>query len=207
MRWIYYNFRELGMIQYIPVLILLGMTMLCKKSPAETNIILKSFELFLPPLISLWIIPLFYSYVNEDTREVYLSYSCSRKKQGVFRILLFEGIYAIILILAFCFSISSWEDYLYYIPILIVQSFLYACIGFELIVMTKNIVTSIGIILAYVGIQILDTNHTFSLVGVCFYDMLQEGFFSISLKLIVELAIGIFFLLSAQRNFEKMNAV
>jgi len=207
MRWTYYNFRELGVIKYIPVFIMIGMTVLCRKSTAEAEIILKSFELFLPPLVSLWIIPLFYNYVSEGARELYLSYPCAREKTGAFRVLIFAGIYAVLLNLAFYLAVPGWRGFLVYILIFAVQSFLYASAGFLLIVLTKNTVVSMGIILAYAGIQVLDNGRVFSAVSVCFYDMISEGIPVIAFKLIMELVIGTVLLLAAQRHFEKMEVI
>lgn len=207
MRWFYYNFQEIGIIRYIPLMVLLIMSLLCRNSPAETMVILKSAELFLPPFVIFWVIPLFFNYVNADTREVYLSYPCSRKKQGILRIILFMLLFDIFLTTAFFVAIHSWKEYSLYLLILCVQSLFYASLGFLLIVITKNIVISIGIILGYVGIQVLDTSHIFKTISLKFSDIYNGQMGDVILKLIVVFSISIFFLVSAQRRFECLEVV
>lgn len=207
MKWIYYSFQEMGIIRYIPIITLCVMSLLCRNSLAETTVILKAFELFLPPFAIFWIIPLFFNYVNAGTKEVYLSYPYSRKRQGMLRVLLIMLWFDFFMLVAFFIAISSWKEYCLYLLILCVQTFFYVSLGFLLIVMTKNIVVSIGIILAYVGLQVLDSSHIFYLIGLCFYDIINGPIHYIVLKMAIIFIISMFFFVHAQRRFDCMDIV
>lgn len=207
MRWVYYNIQEIGIMRYFPLMILCIMSLLCRNSPAEAIVILKSLELFLPPFVIFWIIPLFFNYVNAGTREVYLSYPCSRKKQGILRVMLFMLLFDGFLAAAFFVAVSSWKEYSLYLLILCVQSFFYASLGFLMIVTTKNIVISIGIILGYVGLQVLDTSHIFYIISLSFSSVYNRKLDNIILKLIIVFAISTLLLIYAQRRFDRLEVV
>lgn len=207
MRWFYYNFQDIGTIRYIPLIALFIMSLLCRNSPADTIVILKSVELFLPPLVICWVIPLFFNYVNADTREVYLSYPCSRKKQGILRVIFFVLLFDVFLAAAFFVAIHSWKEYSLYLLIVCVESYFYASLGFLLIVITKNIVISIGMVLGYVGIQVLDTSHVFQIISLGFYDMYYGQMGNVILKLIIVFSIATLFLVIAQRRFDCLKVV
>jgi hypothetical protein len=196
--------RELGFIKYIPVIIMFGLAVLFQKSTADTLIKIRSLELFFPPLISLWIIPLFNNYVNEDTGEMFLSYPFSRKKQGAARVLLFTGIYLLLLYLSYIISISFDKSYWFYLFFMTVQCFFFAGISFLLIIKTRNIVVSMEIVLAYAGIQALDVNNTFLIIEVYFYNNIYGDPILLIIKVLMEMFLGSLFLVSGQRSFDKM---
>lgn len=204
MRWVSYNIQEMGILRYFPLMILCIMSLLCRNSPAEAIVILKSLELFLPPFVIFWIIPLFFNYVNAAAREVYLSYPCSRKKQGILRVILFMLLFDGFLTAAFFAAVRSWKEYSLYLLILCVQTFFYAALGFFMIVTTKNIVISIGIILAYVGLQVLDTSHIFDMISLRFSGIYHGKSSTVILKLSIVFAISAFLLVHAQQRFERL---
>lgn len=204
MKMIYYDFRRLEAFRVIPIAVVCILSLLSMRSTAEEIVILKSMELFLTPLVTWWIVPCFFNYVNEDTREAYLSYPYSRYALGIFRILFWSFIYYVLLLAAFLVRAGRQEGYGLYFLIFMVQVMFYACFSFFLIIYTRNIVLSFGVIWGYVGVQVLDANHRFSGMSVCFYEIFYEGLQAIAMKGIIILVFSMFFMLYAQMRFNRM---
>lgn len=202
-----YDFRGMGVMRLIPFIALGLMTVLCFHSRADALIILKAYELFLPAFVVFWIVPLFFNYINPGTQEMFLSYSCSRSRQGIFRVLAFSSFYIVCMWVAYFLTISEWRAYWIYLFLFALQIIFYAAFSFWLVVTIKNEIVSFGVIWSYAGIQILDVSHTFSMIGNCFYDLFESGMRYVLVKAVLFILISGLLLADAQKRFRQMEAV
>lgn len=201
-RLFYIYFKELGYIKYITFVIIMILGLFCRLGEAETTIILKSFEMFLLPFSAWWIIQGFYNYVDESAKEIYLSYPLSRFFSGIFKLVCYYIIFFSLIITVFLY-INREEVSIIYIIALLSESLLWIGIGFFLVVFTKNIVLSLGIVWGYVAIQVLDIDKYFKNICIYFYDI--NYFSALISKIIVIDILALFLMLLAQGRFHKMN--
>ncbi len=213
-RLIYYDYKEMGIIMFVPVLTIITVTVyginLYFETPEIQNtkatiMILNLLQFFVPPLASWWIIIAFHKYVDEEGTEVVFSYGLPYKVIGIGRIVFFLIAFCIIVLISiavlFITNVCNFELLAITYLILAIQSLFYSSCGFILILCCKNTVSSIAVILIIAFFSIWKNVPIISnYLSVTVFMQSQMSIEKIYIKLIFIVFISISFLYKAQKK-------
>ena len=194
-------FKELGYLKYVIYAVTVGLAVFCWGNGIQPLSILESFEMFIFPLSGWWVIQEFYSYVDEEEREVYMSYPLSRRYIGIIGYTCAFSLFAVPAVMILACLLRQQNSVLFY-GTMFSEILVWISMGFFFVMMTKNIVVSVGIIWIYASMQILDISGSFRPISICFYFV--SDIHIMFRKMIVLFFIAAALSISAQKKFEMM---
>lgn len=196
-----FDIKSMGIVFYIPIIISIVTFIYCiylarSESTFNTTIALPLIEFLIIPLVSIWIVYIFYDYYENDGIELLLTYPLSNFEHGFIRIITFIILYIICNLGIFIFVAYKTNAS---IVILLVQyvaqlTFI-GGIAFFLLAIFKNISISITIIAFYVGTEFLTNGELFPWYHVFFFNRSILNFYEVINKSIITIIIGIVFII------------
>lgn len=192
--------RELGYLKYIMYAVVIVISLFCGLNEILPLSVFETFEMFIFPLSGWWMIQEFYSYIDEDEREVFLSYPISRRYVGRLKYICTLLCFSIPVIVIMAFLVGEQSRPIFYLEMISESVFWISC-GFFLIVFIRNIVISVGIVWIYASIQILDVSGSFRPISICYYFVDASA---APMKMAVLFAIAVVLYLVSQKKFKRM---
>ena len=174
----------------------------CVMSRPDKMVIMRALESFILPFSGCWVAQGLYSFVREETRELFLSFPVPRKYNGLVRILLYYVVFSI-LVLAFMFFSPNINNLLVadWLVLLSEISF-WMSLGFLITITTHQIIASYAAIWAYAAAQILDSEKHFKALSILYYP--EDSGTLVIHKYGCVIIISILLILFTQSRFEKM---
>lgn len=186
---------------WIPFLLFGFLFLYAQLMKSEQELLFGNLQFLATPLATWWMIQAFYYFVEDEGGEVYFTYSISRRYLGIDRFFFFYSLYAalILILLASCGLFRMQVLILF-----LIQGYLLQAVAFFLILYVRSIVLSLGSIIIYVGINMLNSTISNSIISIYIE---YGGIESVMYKSLLIFGIGTCFLYLAQRKLERFEFV
>ncbi|WP_434748181.1 hypothetical protein [Paenibacillus amylolyticus] len=194
-----FDWRAMGWNAYTPIMVIIFVAVYSFFANKDFRLLASIHEVLLPVFAAWWSVFIFQDILEEEGSEVIFSYSVSRWRLGTVRVLVFLGIY--VLLIAIDSLYMSWISGFNWTVKLIQyssQSFFYACFGFLLMAILRNCSWAILVVASYASFQILTRGSVFPLSSIYFFDVREPVLNAIAGKLLIIIFMAIIMLLISQ---------
>lgn len=194
-----FDWRAMGWNAYVPIAVVTLVIVYSFFANNDFRLLASIHEVLLPVFAAWWSIFIFQDVLEEQGSEVIFSYPLSRWRLGTERVLIFLGLYLLLIVIESLYMFwiigTNWTTNLIQYSI---QSFFYACFGFLLMTILRNCSWAILVIASYASFQILTRGNVISLSSIYFFGMREPTLAEMSGKLLIILITGAAMVLISQ---------